>query len=297
MKASVGVFLCKTSERGIMFRMRFLSILLILTMFGCQAQEADEPIVPEEPKVLRLTTTTSVNDSGLMEYLRPHMLEEANIEMEIVSMGSGAAIEAGQRGDADVLLVHSPAAEKTFVEEGYGIQRSTFMYNFFVIVGPEADPAGVKGLSAKEAFMKIREAKVKFVSRGDNSGTHSKEKAIWNLAELNYDSISKETDFYVSAGSGMGATLTMASEQEAYTLTDLATYLSMQDKLSSKVIVSASPDLRNDYSVIVVNPDKVSNVDVETAKMFEAWLLRESTLQLISEYGKETYGEALFFTE
>ena len=280
-----------------MFRLRALSILLVLILFGCQAQEVEEPIVPEEPKVLRLTTTTSVNDSGLMEYLRPYLLEEANIEMEIVSMGSGAAIEAGQRGDADVLLVHSPAAEKTFVEEGYGIQRSTFMYNFFVIVGPESDPAGVKDLSAKDAFIKIRDAKSKFVSRGDNSGTHSKEKAIWKLAELDYDSLSTETDFYVSAGTGMGATLTMASEQEAYTLTDLATYLSMQDQLSSKVIVSASPDLRNDYSVIVINPDKVTNVDAETAKAFETWMLSESTLKLIAEYGKDTYGEALFFTE
>ena len=287
----------QTSERGSMFRIRALSILLVLILFGCQAQEVEEPIVPEEPKVLRLTTTTSVNDSGLMEYLRPYLLEEANIEMEIVSMGSGAAIEAGQRGDADVLLVHSPAAEKTFVEEGYGIQRSTFMYNFFVIVGPESDPAGVKDLSAKDAFIKIRDAKSKFVSRGDNSGTHSKEKAIWKLAELDYDSLSTETDFYVSAGTGMGATLTMASEQEAYTLTDLATYLSMQDQLSSKVIVSASPDLRNDYSVIVINPDKVTNVDAETAKAFETWMLSESTLKLIAEYGKDTYGEALFFTE
>ena len=280
-----------------MFRLKALSILLVLILFGCQVQEVEEPIVPEEPKVLRLTTTTSVNDSGLMEYLRPYLLEEANIEMEIVSMGSGAAIEAGQRGDADVLLVHSPAAEKTFVEEGYGIQRSTFMYNFFVIVGPESDPAGVKDLSAKDAFIKIRDAKSKFVSRGDNSGTHSKEKAIWKLAELDYDSLSTETDFYISAGTGMGATLTMASEQDAYTLTDLATYLSMQDQLSSKVIVSASPDLRNDYSVIVINPDKVTNVDAETAKAFETWMLSESTLKLIAEYGKDTYGEALFFTE
>lgn len=280
-----------------MFRSKVLSILLVLILFGCQAQEVEEPIVPEEPKVLRLTTTTSVNDSGLMEYLRPYLLEEANIEMEIVSMGSGAAIEAGQRGDADVLLVHSPAAEKTFVEEGYGIQRSTFMYNFFVIIGPESDPAGVKDLSAKDAFIKIRETKSKFVSRGDNSGTHSKEKAIWKLAELDYDSLSTETDFYISAGTGMGATLTMASEQDAYTLTDLATYLSMQDQLSSKVIVSASPDLRNDYSVIVINPDKVTNVNAETAKAFEAWMLSESTLKLIAEYGKDTYGEALFFTE
>lgn len=279
-----------------MFRNILLSILLVILMFGCQDQKADELLDHEESKVLRLTTTTSVNDSGLMEFLRPFLLEETNIEMEIVSMGSGAAIEAGKRGDADVLLVHSPKAEESFVNEGYGIQRSTFMYNFFVIVGPEADPAKVSGLSARDAFVKIRDAKSKFVSRGDNSGTHAKEIAIWKLTELDYDLLSKETDFYISAGTGMGSTLTMASEQEAYTLTDLASYLSMKDKLTSKVIVSASPDLRNDYSVIVVNPDKVSNVDTETAKKFEAWMLSETTLELIAEYGKDKYGEALFFT-
>jgi tungstate transport system substrate-binding protein len=268
--------------------------MLVLFMFGCQINQVDGTV---GPKVLRLTTTTSINDSGLLEYLRPYLIKEANIEMEIVSLGSGAAIEAGKRGDADVLLVHSPEAEESFINDGYGIKRSTFMHNFFVIVGPESDPAGVKHLSAKEAFIKIRDSKSKFVSRGDNSGTHSKEKAIWKHAGFDYEVIGKETDFYVSAGSGMGATLIMASEQDAYTLTDLATYLSMRKQLKSIVIVNSSPDLRNDYSVIVVNPDKVSNVDVETAKAFEAWMLRESTLNLISEYGKDTYGEALFYTE
>lgn len=277
-----------------MFKCKAISVMLVLFMFGCQINQVDGTV---GPKVLRLTTTTSINDSGLLEYLRPYLIKEANIEMEIVSLGSGAAIEAGKRGDADVLLVHSPEAEESFINDGYGIKRSTFMHNFFVIVGPESDPAGVKHLSAKEAFIKIRDSKSKFVSRGDNSGTHSKEKAIWKHAGFDYEVIGKETDFYVSAGSGMGATLIMASEQDAYTLTDLATYLSMRKQLKSIVIVNSSPDLRNDYSVIVVNPDKVSNVDVETAKAFEAWMLRESTLNLISEYGKDTYGEALFYTE
>lgn len=266
-------------------------VVCLIFLSGCTVEEK------EPPKTLRLTTTTSVNDSGLLEYLRPYILEEANINLEIVSLGSGAALEAGKRGDADVLLVHSPAAEKTFVDEGYGIKRSTFMYNFFVIVGPSGDPAQIKDLSAADAFKKIESAKSPFISRGDNSGTHSKEKAIWKLAGLDAEVVSADTSFYVSAGSGMGATLTMASEKQAYTLTDLATFLSMKDKLSLKVIVSESPDLKNDYSIIVINPDKVANVDVETAKAFERWMLSEKALKLIAEYGKETYGETLFFTE
>ncbi len=269
----------------------FIGIIVSLMLLsGCKSEN-------EQPKTLRLTTTTSVNDSGLLEYLRPYILEEANINLEIVSLGSGAALEAGKRGDADVLLVHSPAAEKTFVDEGYGIKRSTFMYNFFVIVGPSGDPVQIKDLSAADAFKKIESAKSPFISRGDKSGTHSKEKAIWKLAGLDAEVVSADTSFYVSAGSGMGATLTMASEKQAYTLTDLATFLSMKDKLSLKVIVSESPDLKNDYSIIVINPDKVANVDVETAKAFERWMLSEKALKLIAEYGKETYGETLFFTE
>lgn len=274
-----------------MKRIFFGFLVSLLMLSGCTVEEK------EPPKTLRLTTTTSVNDSGLLEYLRPYILEEANINLEIVSLGSGAALEAGKRGDADALLVHSPAAEKTFVEEGYGIKRSTFMYNFFVIVGPSGDPALIKDLSAAEAFKKIETAKSPFISRGDSSGTHSKEKAIWKLAGLDAEVVSTDTSFYVSAGSGMGATLTMASEKQAYTLTDLATFLSMKDKLSLKVIVSESPDLKNDYSIIVINPDKVANVDDETAKAFENWMLSERALKLIAEYGKDTYGETLFFTE
>ena len=280
-----------------MLRSKVLILLAISLLVGCQAQETKASLFSEEPKVLRLTTTTSVNDSGLMEYLRPYLLEEMNIKIEVVSMGSGAAMEAGQRGDADVLLVHSPTAEEVFVAEDYGIRRSTFMFNYFVIVGPRHDPAGVRDLSAKEAFIKIRNTGQLFVSRGDNSGTHSKEKVIWKSAELDYDELSIETEFYVSTGTGMGATLMIASEKEAYTLTDLATYLAMKDKLALEVLVQSSLDLRNDYSIIVINSKKVSNVDEETAKVFETWMLRESTLHLIAEYGKETYGEAIFLTE
>lgn len=273
-------------------------IVLLLSAFlftACSSTPVEEDALPEA-KTLRLTTTTSVNDSGLIEFLRPYLLEEENITLEVVSVGSGAAIEAGMNGDADAILVHSPAAEETFVADGYGIARTSFMHNFFVIVGPADDPAGISEMSATDALATLDAQKsVQFVSRGDNSGTHSKEKAIWKLTGLSYDTVSVDTSYYVSAGAGMGDTLVMASELQAYTLTDLATFLSMKDDLSLDVIVDEGADLINVYSVIVVNPDKVDNTDVETAQRFEAWMTSESTLELIVNYGVDTYGQALFF--
>lgn len=275
--------------------MRKFGLILLLFLFlsgGCSKKVE----VPEfEAKTLRLTTTTSVNDSGLMEYLRPYLLEETNISLEIVSLGSGAALEAGQRGDADVLLVHSPAAENQFIEDGYGLQRMTFMYNFFVVVGPKEDVAGIKDLTATDGFKIIWETQSTFISRGDKSGTNVKEIALWKLAGIESDLLTNPSDFYISAGVGMGDTLMMASEMQAYTLTDLSTFLSMKDSLSLEVLINAGSDLRNDYSIIVINPDKVSNVDTETAKRFETWMTQPSTLKLISSYGEDIYGEALFF--
>lgn len=274
-------------------------IVLLLSVFlltACSSAAVEEEVTLPEASTLRLTTTTSVNDSGLIEYLRPYLLAEENMTLEVVSVGSGAAIEAGMNGDADVILVHSPAAEDTFVADGYGIARTSFMHNFFVIVGPKDDPAGLANMSATDALAALDTQKTsKFVSRGDNSGTHSKEKAIWKLTGLNYDTVSVDTSYYVSAGAGMGDTLVMASELQAYTLTDLATFLSMKDDLDLDVIVDQGNDLINVYSIIVVNPDKVSNTDVDTAKRFEAWMTKQSTLDLIAQYGVEEYGQALFF--
>lgn len=270
---------------------QFIFIVLCLVLTAC----SNQPVEEVEPINLRLTTTTSVNDSGLMEYLRPYILEDININLEIVSLGSGAAIEAGQRGDADVLLVHSPSAEETFIKDGYGLKRSTFMYNFFVIVGPEEYKEEFKNLSAVDAFILIYK-NYPFISRGDNSGTHNKEKNIWKSTDLDYDVVSKDTSFYISSGSGMGDTLIMASEKQAFTLTDLATFLSMKDKLDLEVIIDSSNDLINDYSIIVINPDKVENVNSDAGLMFEEWMLSEKALNLISEYGKEEYNQSLFFT-
>ncbi len=259
-----------------------------------ETAESSEEAEAPEAATLRLTTTTSVNDSGLMEYLRNPLKEATGIDMEIVSKGSGAAIEDGRQGNADVILVHSPAAEKEFVEEGYGKERQSFMHNYFVIVGPADDPAGIKGKTAEEAFQAIAESGSPFASRGDESGTHTKELKIWEGAELDMAEIEGQ-DWYNALGDGMGATLTFASENQAYTLTDLSTFLSNQNDLNLEVLVDESDSLKNVYSVIVVNPDMVEGTDVETAERFAEWITGVEAAELIKEYGNEEYGQPLFF--
>ncbi|NLY37460.1 MAG: solute-binding protein, partial [Tissierellia bacterium] len=236
-----------------------LALLLIFSVMGC----AKEEVIEE--KVLRLTTTTSVNDSGLMDSLMGPLKEDTGMSVEIVSKGSGAAIEDGRIGNADVILVHSPAAEKEFVEEGFGVERKTFMHNYFVIVGPKDDPAGIKGLSAEEAFKAIIESGELFVSRGDESGTHKKEENIWKSAGFEMDAIVGKGN-YNALGDGMGATLTFSSEKGGYTLTDLSTFLSMESDLALDVLVDESDTLKNEYSLILVNPDKVKGTNPELAK-------------------------------
>lgn len=257
----------------------------------------EEDQVAEESKeemVVKLTTTTSVNDSGLMEYLRDSFKEDTGYDMEIVSKGTGAAIEDAKAGNADVILVHSKDKEEEFVSEGYGIERKPFMHNYFVIVGPESDPAGIEAMEAEDAFKAIADTKSVFASRGDESGTHNKELKIWDKAGVNIEDLEGE-DNYNSLGDGMGATLTFASEYNAYTLTDLSTFLTMQNDLNLKVLVDESESLKNVYSVIVVNPDKVNGTNVEAGKVFQDWMLSDKAASLIEEYGKDDYGEQLFF--
>lgn len=289
-----------------------LALLLVFTVVGCGQKEAapeeeveeKEEVVEEEEveeadegdKVLRLTTTTSVNDSGLMDYLMEHLFEDTGIKVEIVSKGSGAAIEDGRIGNADIILVHSPAAEEEFVEEGYGVERKTFMHNFFVIVGPEADPAGIAGLSAEEAFAAIMESGELFVSRGDESGTHKKEENIWEGAGFEMEDIIEE-DNYNALGDGMGATLTFSSEKGGYTLTDLSTFLSMESDLDLEVLVDSSDSLKNEYSLILVDSEVVDGTNPELAIEFQDWMLSEKALELISVYGQDQYGQSLFFID
>ncbi|MFN2184993.1 MAG: substrate-binding domain-containing protein, partial [Anaerolineae bacterium] len=210
----------------------FVSVLLASLLAGCgstpEPTQAPEPTSPpsptevpqaEEPAKLVLATTTSTQDSGLLDYLLPAFQDEYNVQVEVIAVGTGQAIALGEAGDADVLLVHARAREDAFMDAGHGVRREDVMYNDFVIVGPPSDPAGIQGMKkATRAFEEIAKAEAPFVSRGDDSGTHTKEKTIWAEA-----GIEPTGDWYISAGQGMGAVLTMADEQQAYTLSDRAT--------------------------------------------------------------------------
>ena len=244
---------------------------------------------------VRVATTTSLYDTGLWTYLKPIFEEQYNMALDVTSQGSGAAINLSKTGDVDVLAVHSKADEIKFVADGYGVERIPFAYNYFVIVGPASDPAGISGMNASSAFNKIAtDGTTQFVSRGDNSGTHSKEKALWKLAGLNYSDI-QAASWYVSAGKGMGDTLFMASEKGAYTLSDKGTFLSYADTLDLEIIVENSGDLLNVYSIIAVNQSKFSWINIAGANNLIEFMTSNETQQLIGNFGVDTYGQSLFF--
>lgn len=265
----------------------FLSVVMLFSLAACGA-------APENP-VIRLSTTTSVNDSGLLPYLQPYFEEDTGYKLEITSAGTGAAIEKGRTGDADCLLVHAKASEEEFIEEGYGLERVPFMYNYFVLVGPENDPAGVKSAAnATEAFKKIAAyGKTPFISRGDNSGTHKAETKLWTKAEIKTDG----QEWYVSTGQGMGASLIVASEKQGYIFTDKGTYLSHEKKDTLSLLMEESDELKNTYSMIAVNPEKWPDTNIDGANAFIKWMQSEKAQKLIAEYGKEEYGQPLFFLE
>lgn len=259
----------------------FLLCVSILTLSACKAEE----------KSFILATTTSTYDSGLLDYLLPYFKEKTNIEVKVVPKGTGAAIELAKNGDADCLLVHAKSKEEAFIEEGFGLERFDVMYNDFVIIGPKGDPAGLMEKANSDpvqALKLLSETSSTFVSRGDDSGTHTKEKSIWSEA-----GIEPSGQWYVSAGKGMGDVIQMAEEMEGYTLTDRATYLSMKEKLSLEVVTEKNDILYNQYGVIRLNPDKN---DVKTAEAVEfiEWILSEEAQTLIAEYGKEKFGQPLF---
>jgi tungstate transport system substrate-binding protein len=209
----------------------------------------------------------------------------------VVAVGSGQALQLGVDGNADVLLVHSPAGEKTFMDNGDGVRREDVMYNDFVILGPEDDPAGIAGMtSAADAFAQIMASESTFVSRGDDSGTHVKEKSIWKAAGLEPDG-----DWYISAGQGMGEVLTMSDELGAYTLSDRATYLARtKEGLKINIMVEGDPVLFNPYGVIAVNPAKNPNIKADLANQFIDWLISVPTQELISQFGVAEFGQPLF---
>jgi tungstate transport system substrate-binding protein len=251
---------------------------------------ATEAASPAASGDLILATTTSTQDSGLLDVLVPAFEAATPCKVKTVAVGSGAALKLGEEGNADVLMVHSPAAEKTFMDGGFGVNRQLLMHNMFEIVGPPADPAGIKGMtSAKEAFTKIADAKSTFVSRGDGSGTETKEKAIWKAA-----GITPSGDWYVQSGTGMGPTLQISSEKKAYTLTDNATWLATKANLDLQPMVEKDPVLLNIYHVIQVNPDKWPKVNAACAAAFSDYVLSPAGQKLIGEFGVDKYGQQLF---
>ena len=284
-----------------------LALVMVLSLGACGTKlngdspttTASDVAVPEN-STIRLATTTSVNDSGLLPYLLPTFEKETGYKVEVASAGTGIAIGYAKSGDADLLLVHSKKQEEQFIADGFAsTERLSFMYNYFVIVGPVDDPAGIADEeTAAKAFEDIAEAKAAFASRGDNSGTHNKETGIWEAAEIDP---SKET-WYNSLGSGMGDTLTKANELKAYALTDKATFLSMKDSLSNlKILKAEAEDMKNTYSLLGVNPQakdfegKDVKINTEGAQALIDWLLGDEAAKLIEEYGKSEYGEPLFF--
>lgn len=261
-----------------------IAVLTMTAIFAGCAKTA------ETKKDIILATTTSTKDSGLLDSILPVFEKETGYKVNVLSKGTGEAIKLGQDGNADVLLVHAKADEEKFVEEGYGVKRYDVMYNDFIIVGPESDPAGIKNAKdAAEALKLISEKKASFVSRGDDSGTHKFEKKIWKKM-----SITPAGDWYISAGKGMGDVLMMADEKKAYTISDRGTYLSMKDKLDLKIVFEKSNDLKNQYGVIAVNPEKNKGVNIKGAEAFANWIISDSTQKLIAEYGKDKYGQGLF---
>lgn len=268
-----------------------LSAILLFSLAACGGS-GDENQIPEENKVIRMSTTTSVNDSGLLSFLLPLFEELTGYTVEVQSAGTGAAIQAAKDGNADLILVHAKASEEEFIAEGYGVERIPFMYNYFVVVGPAEDPAGIKECeSAAEAFRKIAETQSKFVSRGDDSGTHKAELKIWGDEVPDAETAS----WYISAGQGMGACLTMASEEGAYCLTDKATFLSNKADLDLEIILAEGEDMKNTYSLIACNSEKLDDINVQGAKDLIEWMTGQTADALIEDYGVNEYGSELFY--
>ena len=244
---------------------------------------------PAADRSLILATTTSTQDSGLLDELLPEFTRASGWQVKTVAVGSGQAIELGRRGEADVLLVHSPAAEEKLVAEGVTGSRRLVMHNDFVIVGPEADPAGIRGTGSAEAMKKIASAKQVFVSRGDESGTHAKEKELWAAA-----GVRPGGSWYQETGQGMGETLRVASEKAGYTLTDRGTYLAQRDTLSLQVLSEGDRTLLNVYHVIEMTTKAGDRVRADGAKAFADWIVAPQAQRMIGEFGRAEYGEPLF---
>lgn len=269
------------------------SVVLVISFFLAACATAT-PIPTQPPKpanpTLILATTTSTQDSGLLDVMIPDFEQRTGYTVQTVAVGSGEAMKMGQQCNADVLLVHSPSAEKDFMTNGYGSDRRLVMHNDFVVVGPSSDPAGIKGsATAIDAFTKIANSQSPFITRGDASGTNTKELAIWKSAN-----ITPAGDWYTESGQGMGATLQITSEKAAYTLSDRATFLANQANLQLAILVEGDASLLNVYHVIVVNPTNCPTVNNTGAIAFADYVVSPEAQTLIGSFGTEKYGQPLF---
>lgn len=254
-------------------------------------------------QVLRLATTTSTYDSGLLNAILPAFEAEYGVRVDVVAVGTGQALALGRRGDADVILVHAASKEQAFVDEGYGLARFPVMFNDFILVGPPEDPAKIAGVGqAAEALERIAAAAAPFASRGDDSGTHARERALWQTAGLQPD---PEAGWYLSLGQGMAATLQFADEAGAYTLTDRGTFMAQRAQLEhlelmvggGSISENADPALMNPYSVIPVNPEENGGIQDDLAQKFIDWLLSLDTQERIAVFGIDQFGQPLFFPD
>lgn len=282
------------------FGFTLLMIAILMTVVGCGKTATPTPSTTQSTQIpkpanpsLILATTTSTQDSGLLEVLIPAFEKKTGYKVKTVAVGTGAALAMGEKGEADVLLVHAPASEKKLVDNKTGINYQLVMHNDFVLVGPPTDPAKVKETkTAVDALKAIYASPSIFVSRGDDSGTDKAEKALWTKANIKPSGTK-----YQATGQGMGATLTMASEKEAYTLTDRATYLSMQKSLKLVILLQGDASLLNIYHVMQVNPEKFPKVNADGAKAFVDFMVSADTQKLISTFGQDKFGQPLFFPD
>lgn len=261
---------------------RLLIFLLYISLGSglCHAQQR-----------LKLATTTSTENSGLLAVLNPPFERQAGVRVDVIAVGTGKALRLGENGDVDLVLVHAPKAELAFVEAGFGVQRQAVMHNDFVILGPADDPAQVKTASSvAEVLQKINQSRQLFVSRGDDSGTHKKEQSLWAMAGLE-----PQGSWYLSIGQGMGKTLMLANEKQAYVLTDRGTYLAFQDKIDLGIMFENQPPLHNSYHVIAVNPQRHPAVKYDLARQYIAYLVSADAQGMIAGFKKKS--QVLFYPD
>jgi tungstate transport system substrate-binding protein len=273
---------------------KLIIFLAAITLLAFSASSAVFAQSQPKQKNIILATTTSTQDTGLLDVLIPLFEKKTGYFVKTIAVGSGQAMAMGQKGEADVLLVHSPDAEKKFIAESYGISRRLVMHNDFIIVGPGADQAKIKDTKlAAEAFKKIAEARALFMSRGDNSGTHSQEKKLWKAAAINPEG----QKWYQQTGLGMGQTLNVAAEKNGYTLTDRGTYLAMKKNLGLDILVEGDAALLNIYHVIEVNAEKWPKANAKGARAFADFMVSTETQAIIKKFGIDKYGSPLFFPD